>query len=643
MLEGKLVMALLDKGGLRNRLLYRVRRHAGITTIFRATDPILSSDIAHWKNKALKPEEVRTRENTVQASINSFPEELIQTLQNHQPFFPVPSKPTFVKNLTQKPNKTTKEFPITLPEMDSNGNETTPRSQNDEADDFTWRQLKTIYRLHQEKNSNENAVENLDQPKTHQVQKLDDPIKRVEFKEKKPQIKPPDTDKSTQQGERQKDDNREYDTHSTIGEKISLEEKDQVTLPHSQSVIVNHRIVSEEPESKSKLSNLENRKQQEDMGSESTSKHNENNKDEMEIEDFQSEESVNSGQAENIESGLAYQPVPLESAWPVQKQPVESNPVVYTDRDEISHPTINLSETNPTHSKDPDQADTNIVQNALKHIISTRPTKSSIELIPPRKPRPSSHDIKVNSTETIIPELYKPNRESSREVKAPKQIKSASDIENSQMMEDLTIDKAFPEENYSDIRHPPKLLTEIKRTEAYPKTPKNTNVIQKEDHQKQDKRNELPSEFGTQKLAGNLRSNLIPTDIGPLPADLWTLLNMNPPQGGIHKETNPEIKEEVSAKPVEISEDTTLFRKDSLKALSTPKSERITHESNHIQRAITGDETQTTSLQESISATSPEDETSQTTEPNIKELSKQVYREIRQRLMVEWERSRIRK
>lgn len=93
----------------------------------------------------------------------------------------------------------------------------------------------------------------------------------------------------------------------------------------------------------------------------------------------------------NAEGLLSSQPLPLQRVWPVQKAHL-ATPVGVVEKP-------SLADSPPTHSirATLDAGQYEVIQSALENVAPKSPTDSSVELIPPRYPRPSSSSTQGQS------------------------------------------------------------------------------------------------------------------------------------------------------------------------------------------------------------------------------------------------------
>ena len=153
----------------------------------------------------------------------------------------------------------------------------------------------------------------------------------------------------------------------------------------------------------------------------------------------------------------------------------------------------------------------------------------------------------------------------------------------------------------------------------------------------------LPSRPAVQKRPDNKavpaemnESSFVNTAIGPLPADLWSLLGQKPPmsshQPEMHVETQVSFSQEQpsNAQSTIASQHTFAPREGSRQA---------THLPTVIQREALPEEPSMPASQESDQSPGQKEDPAQS-EPDLDDLAHKVYAEVRRRLAREWERAR---
>ncbi len=277
-------------------------------------------------------------------------------------------------------------------------------------------------------------------------------------------------------------------------------------------------------------------------------------------------------------SGIPHpQPIPLEQAWPVES--TISTPAVQTMRANI--PMENVGEIpKQVPPAETVQNQQNVINQILEEVSPAQPTDSSIEIIPPRQPRP-------------IPAIQKP-------------IISKKETDN--ISPDLAGNRP----------------TEIPET----------NIDQVE--------------------SGNHIKKTIPTEIGPLPADLWHLIGEKPPLTEINKS---QMDSGHLQKPFNISKSQNEIENQPLSENYSPNqpSFPVLPESSRTipQPTAIATSLMTAPIQrqaETAPATSPSQATGSSAEEGedegkkdqeLKELARKVYLEVRKRIFLENERSRL--
>jgi hypothetical protein len=125
----------------------------------------------------------------------------------------------------------------------------------------------------------------------------------------------------------------------------------------------------------------------------------------------------------------------------------------------------------------------------------------------------------------------------------------------------------------------------------------------------------------------------VSTMIGPLPADLWWLLGEKPPSGAPASKINNERTTSVSRNEIPRDQGNVSHPEASAEKLSNE-----TSMPSVIQRQTVSDEPLISNRSEPVGPP-PVEETSQT-KPDLDDLARRVYAEVRRRLAAEWERTR---
>jgi hypothetical protein len=643
-LEGQAMMTLKSPRGLRNRLLRRVRRHAAITTMFRPADPSFSYETANWGQNASMPAgtpaDYQRDGNLVQASIISEPIQPAESFQLDTLLVPTRDPGDFTSPIQSSrepvdtPSSNTQEQNRANTEIPSNLND-------DEAFDDGWQQLKTIYRLHQEKRlkpkgSPDSAIN---------IQSQGEQREKTGSPDQQPQIEPTGTSGSDEALL-----NVNLETHGEVKPQsmadptMEHQELEAKTVSFSRPGIDDNESTTEEsqPISETRKTSGEN------LLVDTLSETHDN---EIGNRDLESGPPTNldlepsfSEQEENMVPANPVQPVPLEAAWPVQRQPVKSDEKIPTAGTDTKQTIPSPHSPVQTDSNDTQQTGIDIIQNTLSQVIPNQPTKSSIELIPPRQPRPDIQRLLEELREETPSEVAKESSDLPLEEERKTLRVSATGKDSPQASQNQRDEKTIIEAHPIDKGTPLGLYPAQKEVDKSLGDSITESRIHKVEERDSIQQHQPQIEPTKSKESGHKNdSKLIQTGIGPLPADLWDILDKDPPITNNFEADSPESRIGSPARIVDVPRKSNADIDNYPKPLETS----IPEPSSSIQRADTGDEVQTptstTSASEHTGDTSPEEESSQIAEPDIGELSRRVYSEIRHQLMVEWERSRIRK
>jgi hypothetical protein len=235
------------------------------------------------------------------------------------------------------------------------------------------------------------------------------------------------------------------------------------------------------------------------------------------------------------------QATPLEAAWPVERQ--ESKPKSIS-------PAAEAGPILPRHTPENDK-----VADTLRAVSAERPSDSSVEWVPPRKPRPAN---------------------------APTLIQRAPDKAKASIPEAGHRDSAAVETAVAD-------------------------------------------------------STTVPTQIGTLPADLWQLIGQEPPTI-----MRTALSEQISstatqpARSAATQQQTAPERPTSqtIEPPPTPEAEQK-EGATETQQSDAGEETSDTQQAPESSETADE-----SAKPDVDELARRVYANLKRRLSIEWERMR---
>ncbi len=277
--------------------------------------------------------------------------------------------------------------------------------------------------------------------------------------------------------------------------------------------------------------------------------------------------------------------VPLQEAWPVQgnifakeiKKEEAQTALAAPDQ-----PQTEVPDTQPLQKASqavPSSEDTEIhqIRNRLEH-ISTFPSESSIESIPPRRPRPNS---------------FVEQKTASRE-----QVQRQAD--DCAEMAQLSLEKE-----------------DTQKQDAFLENVDNQPSPPFEDRS-------IPS--SAEEQPGHRPVN---TEIGELPSDLWKLIGQTPPSPAERDASVGPAGQRLQIQQAPPSHPQVMRSIDD-HAVDSP-------EIPPVQRQTEPDDS---ASNEKIPSSKGEDQKSGQPEVNIQELAQKVYREIKSKLAIEWERTR---
>lgn len=634
-------MSLKTQRSLRNALLNRVRRHATIATIFNAPDPVHPLNPFIRGTGSLPKNEVLGGADLVQATLLSLPAHLTNSSPGELiPY--VSGEASITESTPQKVSKPPARIEPTVFQSNNSfenitnqGKAFTP-GDSDEEDDSTWRKLKTIFRKHKEKDGQEvttprpkpsaanHLQRELDKPGNLNTTSKDlsiSPATRLDTTQTPVEHKP-DThareDTSSQSGLENDHQNERYG-QTSHPLKLSTEK------PIVESVDQPHPEYQEGLQKRNSVGSGEILKEKEEETADHVFPSNINKR----------ESTLN----EDVSPDPTLHTVPLEAAWPVQKQEIhpvhKPKPVESLELGEVD-----TGSDNPLPNPDfQTLVGAETIQRALKNVVPGQPTSSSVELIIPRRPRPHSPDRVKNTGYQKTPEVQESSTQPAHPKSTPFQTDLPPEVSPGWGTEKLSGEDPFPGRLLDDAQ------PEVTSRSSLPTVPPDRPLVDGEPDSQVNSPNELNN---IDEIENDTEPELVQTDIGPLPVDLWQILNHDAPTtfmgGGTFTEPPPiKTSRPADVKRKALSPDT---RKDSPESTQSAKQKIVHNEVASIQRAVSTDDnsnvTSSTSIPESVNETNPDGETSQNTEPDIDELSRQVYAEIRRQLMVEWERSRNR-
>jgi hypothetical protein len=338
------------------------------------------------------------------------------------------------------------------------------------------------------------------------------------------------------------------------------------------------------------------------------------------------------------------QPVPLEAAWPVQE-------VKLPKADQTPEQPAEPSEATVQRTPKGIDKEGEEVHASIKDVAPEKPTDSSIELLTPRRPRPTSKVEPTSTVEEQQPSAERPQEpptdppeieSPSETIQKPEPVHRPGDAPTASIQKapDLTMPEEPPppatrpekaetpskpeagllDEGPSDAPHETPPVAEMPPAGEVPRTKPAAVMptLQREAAT-------LPEAAAPTTKAAE--PYMVPTEIGDLPSDLWTLLGEKPPPPVARETPAPAsategaVQRKTNGQPVKML--TEVFR--------TPE----------IQRA---DETPrvpaTAAEQAAEEADKGDDE--QSTEVDLDALARDVYSEIKRRLQIDWERGRFR-
>jgi hypothetical protein len=643
-------MSLKTQRGLRNALLQRVRRHALIATIFRAADPIPSSETSTWEMGSFNNSEAQKGADLVQATL------LSSNIEPSRPTRPdtnsvVVRRPPSAEPFIQKTSAPYAQFESPQPVDHDFGPEGTYSPDDSDTDDPAWRQLKTIYRKHQEKNAYKGSTDRTNKPTPNPAHRELQTQNIPDAGDKAGNPQPPkltsdpvsirdrlghDLDTSGKQEITSQSD-------SDSGFQGLKEQNDQHihTFPDGFMVDTQKSYPKDEFDSQTD----QQQRSPTDSGLQIKDKEDVRIEPDLSLNNFVED----SSSREDDDPDPSLHTVPLEAVWPVQKQDCHPEP---------KKPPIEGAE-NPaitTHSRIPDpqaklknMVGIDAIHKALRNVIPNQPTSSSIEIITPRRPRPQSQTIVKRKSEERSSKRSDTGTQTTSQGSRSSQTNLNRNINSNQEIHAGSGLDSNPERKPVKSQHISTSNQPVNNSE----TSQDNQYIEHPDQPLQDGAAVLlqgfPKKPGSDSEIDNESDpDLIQTEIGPLPVDLWEILGHRPPsspgQDGVIPEsppmpTGPKTNiQRAEASPVD--------KNLSPRRHTSEKQIFNNIEEGSIQRTVTTDDdlsvTPNSSSSETTSESTADSETSQQSDPDIDELSRRVYAEIRRQLSVEWERSRKR-
>lgn len=345
------------------------------------------------------------------------------------------------------------------------------------------------------------------------------------------------------------------------------------------------------------------------------------------------------------------QPLPLQAVWPVERleEPTLSSPEPPAMSTSVTTSASEPEPLEPVRDKAPEVGGevpevevglpgTAEIREALRDVAPGQPTDSSIEIIPPRRPRPEpawpesfgiAQDKLRRRVEGLRPERVEGSRP--EHVEGPRPVASPS-----------------------SARQPPAEPSRVQSSLG--EATLRSSPVQMHQDVGSDAAQSQPSEQSLKE------SVLVQTDIGPLPADLWHLLGQSPPR--LHPEpvegqsphgVEPEAAPSGPAPPTTDRDAVVKRAVAAAEARAVPTASPTSEQSatqggapNVIQRrpdeagVDTGSAVGAEAGGAETETAAPPGERGAAEEPDVNELARRVYAEIKRRLSVEWERVRQR-
>ena len=649
----------IDKGRMyKSPLLKTVQRHTRMAAVTHAP---LQMPVAPGveQEKNLPPERRAEIVLPVKASWVPTPATLGESIPTTPPI-PGDREQSSIQPLPEKPVRST--IPGESREVEpahTAGKDTSP-PQNVGEEDTLWRRLQTIFNRHQEKEQQAESLGTVTPPvdekrtEAQPSEKISKPAEAsqtarptgstgesdktagpVQRKESTPQQKRTDnlTTASMNTGEAATPSIKEFDMQSegqagssSLANQLAPSERpdresktaasdqptpqnpayqsqaeDQTTpTPHSESLSeipfpLDDAIITAEaretqiPKSKISLDSYAT----EAIGSEPENAAEEETADNLD----QQEESINLHRS------------PLQSVWPVQEKATSpefreaSQPPSPTKVDEPaeSKGTFTIPEAD-AHDRTALDQDFGQIQNRLEQVRTT-PSDSSIEYIPPRRPRPSS----------LAEQPAKP-----------------ADL----------VQRQFEDENL-DIQpvHPAAENRPIETISPFDTTQLSPSVGQEAHTQVPNHKRPITPAQPVQTFKGESGSSgMVGTEFGDLPSDLWQLIGENPPASAA---APPAAIQSPAQSGLE------QMRSSATQVMRSPlgsfpgQDENRSYQAQTIQRQTEQTAASDQSAPFSEQAPQEDQEKPADQEVDIQELAKKVYSEIKQKLALEWERRRF--
>jgi hypothetical protein len=312
---------------------------------------------------------------------------------------------------------------------------------------------------------------------------------------------------------------------------------------------------------------------------------------------------------ETIEDGINLHPAPLQSVWPVQEKATESDlsePVQastpYQSGAQVDRASTYAAPKAHSMERTTLSQDFGQIQSRLEQ-VRTIPSDSSIEYIPPRRPHPLSQPTQPAKPANLLQRQPEDADQHTQPVQ--------TEAESRSFESEASFEKVQPFPTGIQEEHSPEPVDKLPIAPALP--------LQR-----------FKDESSSPEMVG--------TQIGSLPADLWQLIGENPPArepsapAAIHSPAQSRPKQmQNSASQVMRAPDSSF----------TAQADSPSHQSQAIQHQAepTAAPVQAVAGREPASREDQEEPADQ--EVDIQELAKKVYSEIKQKLALEWERRRF--
>ena len=290
---------------------------------------------------------------------------------------------------------------------------------------------------------------------------------------------------------------------------------------------------------------------------------------------------------------------PLQDVWAVQRLPQPARTVSGTAAVPAADRDVQLPRSAPEPV--PDQ-----IVDVLGRVPAGRPTQSTIEIIPPRRPRP-------------LPGV----RQSRRPQQQPRPVRAQ------QPAAALVAEAAAPPEPALLAPETAQPTSPFARAVAAPRT--------------------LPAQKpATPGAVPATAPRTVETEIGALPADLWELIGETPPTPQSVARKLPVESRTPASKPAPVpvaqtqpsAPGPTLQRTTISTTAQAPTRATATQQSGPVQTSTQQAPASEPAASEPGDAAEPETESTGEPEVDVDKLARRIYTEIRRRLAVEWERAR---